>query len=270
MANEALENPDIRRVKRPVRTAWGIGGAKMTWIILLLKKTEVPFSTGQSLDGKQALYMDIDHVREVHSILNQAAGTLFESHNPVGDEGFSLLTYADLPDDSPVFHQMIMFETGMAHPTEEIKSEVHILQYSDRHFPGQDYLVRMVETQSSQVSAIGYDLDPRPMKDFDEGHQRIRIYVTFKGTSTYRYSTLLDEVTMDDWFKLYNEALEVAKGNQEASVGSLNHTLLRKPADDGLILCEKLWPDDSWVVVPKKSDRPKPVRGKKPNADESF
>jgi hypothetical protein len=85
------------------------------------------------------------------------------------------------------------------------------------------------------------------------------MYSLFKGNNLYRYGP----TTVKGFQDILSEAVRKAEGRQEASVGSIFHTLVKSDADKGEIKCQRLDAESkTWVIVPPKAERVKAVKVK--------
>jgi len=123
-----------------------------------------------------------------------------------------------------------------------------LLKKFKQEFPMKDnktLSVDFYDVESSNVSAIGYRVTNDPIITV--------FYVKFKqGGTYYRYRPVAIAHAND----IINEAVKKQMGRQEASVGSLFHSLLKEKADEGAISCQRFNEEkETWVVVPTKAQR---------------
>lgn len=116
--------------------------------------------------------------------------------------------------------------------------------------------VQMYYTASSDLSAIGYKQRNDP--------KLVTVYARFKaGNTIYRYNP----VPLTTYHELLGLAVDSERGIKEASVGSAFWTLLRTPADEGKIKCQRLRDDNVWEPVAPKAERTKALKLKAPKGE---
>lgn len=120
--------------------------------------------------------------------------------------------------------------------------------------------IDMIEcAESSNISAYGHII-----KGSDDDGDIAMFYCRFKSGAIYRYAPVrlpwIIEITRNNIGKL--------NGDPTASVGSAFHHLIKSPADDGKIYCQKLNDDLRWVNVPPKSERTKKMKDMVKNVPE--
>ena len=125
-----------------------------------------------------------------------------------------------------------------------------VLETEQVTFPAVKSEVTMYLMNSENVLKLGFT--PKPNTE-----DQVTLYVIFKGGATYRYSPV-EAVRGDD---LLEQAKQKLQGIQEASVGSAFHHLIKVPADEGKIKCQRL-DGDTWVAVPTKAERTKALKEK--------
>jgi hypothetical protein len=137
------------------------------------------------------------------------------------------------------------------HPELDYLKAEALLKFTDVQFEGITGTIRMYEVNSVNLSAIGIRINQKDQTLCTQ-------YTQFKGgAQTYRYGPVTVKISQE----LLGEAVRVAEGRQEASVGSLFHNLIKVDADAGKIKCQRLT-EGRWIDVPAKKDRVKEVKAK--------
>jgi hypothetical protein len=233
---------------------------KLTWLEQQLAQRGIESRRNGHSWHAPILEVRGDRLLDAWAILETPVGELF-----IGGSG--VVTVDDLPDDHPLFREAFL---GRMVPDAPV-SGGHVLPYIERVFvdslaagesvapAGPGIMVRMYDVDSSNLSAMGVTPD-----DELNPPSSLTLYVTFKGATTYRYSPIAEAT----WEALHGEAVRVARGDQEASVGSTFHHMVKVYADEGVIKCERLDEEGGfWRVVPPKAQRPKRERPRGPRVD---
>lgn len=214
----------------------GLAGPKLEWLKRELHKKALDHRVKDGI--LQIKFSEWDQVTDIYH------------DRPLGELGQA--TYESLPNDHSLFTLLLSAKSG---PDADKSFKQIVLEHEDVDLPGVG-LVRMWAVQSANVSAIGN-------VTINAALGTIVIYLRFKGAAFYRYFPGTDEM----WQDLVTEAQKVESGDQEASVGSLYHYMLKVPADNGEIKCHKLDGDTWREVLPKAQRTPTATkykqRGKK-------
>lgn len=143
-------------------------------------------------------------------------------------------------------------EESVLEDDKEYEQADELMQFEDVQFKDVKTPIRMYDTNSGVLSAIG-------AKILTKDPLIVTLYVRFKsGDSVYRYNP----VALTDWQTIMNLAIKrTVHGIQEASAGSFFHHAIRVKADDGIISCQRL-ADKGWVNVLPKSERTKQIKNR--------
>lgn len=230
-----------------------LAGLRLGWFIRALHENEIPHrEIGFGLVGPIVKVPDSEIFRAT-MILTTPIGAISVSSD-------SDITIMDLPNDHPFFQIALGNTPATAQLPSKENSAIKELPFVETNIPNMLEPVRLYDVKSSNASAIAYYKSNT--EAFDKaGIHRECLIVQFKGGALYRYYAT-QEANLDSVFaKLLKEAVAVEGGNQEASVGSMIHHLIKVPADEGKIVCDKFdSAKSSWVNVPKKSERVKQMK----------
>lgn len=169
-----------------------------------------------------------------------------ESTTDEGDDPFAEDTAVDESDDDDLWNTD---ESPEEDPELDYQKADKLLTNSDVLFTGVGNPVTMYEVSSANITGFGATISQKDQSN-------CTLYAQFKGgTSPYRYGP----VTVVKFNFLLSEAVRVAQGRQDASVGSTFHNLIKVDADAGKIKCQRL-ADGKWVEVLPKSQRTKAMK----------
>jgi hypothetical protein len=202
-------------------------GDKMSWVKWTLDQNGMESKVRIGIKGP-VLMIPSHEMETVAHLLAQQIGELY-----IGD--VKEITYADLPDDHPVFSQLVGAVQEPPKGPQRTANDVDM---------GNGLIVQMHDIESTNVSAVGF---------VSPGNGSVTAYLRFKGGQTYyRYPGQTKELCASIW----NTMQKKWAGDREVSVGSEVHHALVAKADAGEIACEKLdLTTLTWVRVPTKAER---------------
>lgn len=146
----------------------------------------------------------------------------------------------------------VVEEVEPTHPELDYLKAKELLEFDDVMWTGVKTPVTMYQVDSSNLNDLGAII-----KQTDQNF--CTLYVRFKGgENPYRYGP----VKMTVWNELLGEAVRKAEGNQNTSIGSLFHHLVKLDAEAGTIKCQMLQASGTWTEVEPRKARVQRIKEK--------